>query len=462
MESRIDAKRKELLFRNVDKHTRLTLDACQYIWENPETGFREWKAHRYLWDAFTALGYVPVAAGNIPGFYADLDTGRPGPTVLVFGELDALLVEGHPDADPETGAVHACGHCCQAAALLGLAAALKEPGALEGLCGTIRLTAVPAEELIEIEYREQQRKDGVIRYYGGKPEFMSRGMLDGVDVAMMCHSGSAPSHVGTIRGGGNGFVTKQITYIGRSSHAGGAPHAGVNALYAANQGLNSINALRETFQDQAHIRVHPIITRGGTVVNAIPECVTMECYVRGASMEVIQDVNRKVNRALAASAAALGARVMLQDRPGSSPRKPAMAFLELARDAMESFLIKTNYGPGAWGSGSTDLGDVSCVMPVIHPIIGGVSGSAHGVNFQITDPEAACMDMVRFHVLALELLLQKDARRCREIVEEYQPPFPNIREYLAYTDEFILDRDAVRYDGQGNVLLNLGTEEKAI
>ncbi|MBE6962715.1 MAG: amidohydrolase [Ruminococcaceae bacterium] len=462
MENQIDTKRKELLFGNISRHRQLTLNACQYIWENPETGFREWKAHRYLWDAFTALGYSPVAAGNIPGFYADIDTGRPGPTVLVFGELDALLVEGHPDADPETGAVHACGHCCQAAALLGLAAALKEPGSLEGLCGKIRLTAVPAEELIEIEYREQLRRDGIIHYYGGKPEFMYRGMLDGADVAMMCHSASIPSHVGAIRGGGNGFITKQITYMGRSSHAGGAPHAGVNALYAANQGLNSINALRETFRDNAHIRVHPIITKGGTAVNAIPDCVTMECYVRGASMEAIRSANQKVNRALAASAAALGAEVMLQDRPGYSPRSRSLAFLELARDAMESFLVKTSYGPDTWSGGSTDLGDVSCVMPVIHPLIGGVVGGAHGVDYRIADPEAACLDIVRFHMLALELLLRNDARRCYSIMEDYQPPFTGIGEYLAYTNGFILDRNAVRYDGHGNVLLNLGTEEKTI
>ena len=103
-----------------------------------------------------------MEAGNIPGFYTDVDTGRPGPLVLVMGELDALICRTHPESDPETGAVHCCGHACQVAALLGLAAALKEPGVLEGLCGTIRLMAVPAEELIEVEYREQLRKDGII------------------------------------------------------------------------------------------------------------------------------------------------------------------------------------------------------------------------------------------------------------------------------------------------------------
>ena len=118
-----------------------------------------------------------------------------------------------------------------------------------------------------------------------------------------------------ISAGGNGCVIKEATFMGKSSHAGGSPHRGINALYAANLALAAINALRETFQDNSHIRVHPIITKGGDIVNAIPDTVTMECYVRGATMEDIVMVNKKVNRALAASAAAIGAKVHLRDIP---------------------------------------------------------------------------------------------------------------------------------------------------
>ena len=134
----------------VEKHRQLMLDAVDYIWKNPETGYKEWKTHAYLEEAFAKLGYELTLAGDIPGFYAELDTGRPGPTVAVFGELDALICEDHPERDPQTNAVHSCGHCAQAAALLGLAAALKEEGATDGMCGKIRLVAVPAEELIEV------------------------------------------------------------------------------------------------------------------------------------------------------------------------------------------------------------------------------------------------------------------------------------------------------------------------
>ena len=154
----------------VDKHRQKILDALDYIWKNPETGFREVKTSAYLEKEFEGLGYTLTRAGNIPGFYTDIDTGRPGPTVLIFGEMDSLICPEHPDADPDTGAVHCCGHSAQCAALLGLAAAAKEPGILDELCGRIRFCAVPAEELIEIEYRSGLRKKGKIHYMGGKSE----------------------------------------------------------------------------------------------------------------------------------------------------------------------------------------------------------------------------------------------------------------------------------------------------
>ena len=94
---------------NVDKHRDLILEAERHIWKNPETGFREWKTSAYLAEQFEALGYELTRAGDIPGFYTDLDTGRPGPTSLVMGELDALFCNTHPEADPETNAVH--GRC---------------------------------------------------------------------------------------------------------------------------------------------------------------------------------------------------------------------------------------------------------------------------------------------------------------------------------------------------------------
>ena len=128
----------------VEKNSQLILDTERYIWKNPETGYKEVKTAAYLEKIFRDLGYELTLAGNVPGFVTVLDTGKPGPEILILGELDSIICPAHPEADPATGAVHSCGHNAQCAALVGIAAALKEPGILEKFCGRIRLCAVPA------------------------------------------------------------------------------------------------------------------------------------------------------------------------------------------------------------------------------------------------------------------------------------------------------------------------------
>jgi len=146
------------LVNAVDKHKKLILDAERFIWKNPETGYKEVKTTAYLAEQYRKLGYALDEPGDITGFVTEIDTGVEGPTVLILGELDSIICPGHPESDKETGAVHSCGHNAQSATLLGIAAALKEDGVLDGLCGKIRLCAVPAEELLEIEYRKELKK----------------------------------------------------------------------------------------------------------------------------------------------------------------------------------------------------------------------------------------------------------------------------------------------------------------
>ena len=437
-----------------DKHANRALAAMDFLWKNPETGYREWKANEYLLREFRELGYEPTLAGNIPGFYVDVDTGRPGPTVAVMGEMDSLICSTHPEADPETGAVHSCGHCCQAAGLLGVAAALKEPGVLDGWCGKIRLMATPAEELIEVEYREQLRKAGTVKYYGGKVEFMYRGFMNGVDIAFMIHSSACGNHAGSVTKGSNGCITKTVTFHGKSAHAGGSPHRGVNALYACTQAINAVNALRETFQDADHIRFHPIITNGGTVVNAIPDTVSVETYVRGANMKAISEINRKVNRALAASAASLGAKITITDRPGYSPRIHDDEMMLVAKEAMEACLETVKFNPTGWGSGCSDLGDVSMVIPSVHPYVGGVAGTGHGNDYYVSDPDTACVDLAKVEVIMLELLLKDGAKRALTIKENFVPSFATMEEYFACIDAMDMDKDAVIYNEDGTVTLD--------
>ena len=249
------------------RHREAILAAERYIWTHPETGYKEWQTSAYLEQIFEQAGYTLTKPGDIPGFFTDVDTGRPGPKVLIIGELDALAAPTHPEA--VNGCAHACGHNAQCAALVGVALALKEPGALDGLSGSIRLMAVPAEEMIELEYRQSLREKGVIRYFGGKVEYMYRGYMDGVDIVYMNHvRPSAPKIVDFCNS--DGFITKDVVYEGVAAHAGGSPQLGVNALYAATLGLTAINALRETFTEPELVRVHPIMTNGGDCANIRP------------------------------------------------------------------------------------------------------------------------------------------------------------------------------------------------
>ena len=437
------------------RHTEMIYETADYIWAHPETGYREWNTTAYLAERFEALGYTLVKAGDIPGFYADLDTGRPGPKVAVFGELDSLIVGNHPDCDPATKAVHACGHNCQSAVLLGVATALKEPGALDGLSGSVRLISVPAEELIELGYRKELRDRGVIRFLGGKVEFIARGYLDGVDIAMMIHSGRLDEGKAlNFSRGCNGCVLKNITYHGLSAHAGGAPERGHNALYAANLGLNAVNALRETFADGDHVRFHPIVTEGGAAVNAIPETARMESYVRGANYDSIAANNEKINRALAASAAAIGCTVTLEDAPGYMPLQNDSNLAGVMADVMRALA-----GPDSveftdeWGTGSTDMGDVSAIIPAVHPHCSGSQGMGHGADYRIEDKRLACLLPAQCLAGTIGALLKDEAAEGRRVVAEAKPRYPSKEAYLEAIERFNMKMEAVSYEEDGSVRL---------
>ena len=436
----------------VDRHKKLIEEAYQFIWTHPETGYKEWETHKYLAEKYRALGYTLTEAGDIPGFYTDIDTGKPGPTILVMGELDALSCPNHQEA--VNGNAHACGHAAQSAGLLGLAAALTEPETLEGLCGKIRLMATPAEELIEVEFREGLRKKGIIKYFGGKPEFMRRGYMDGVDAAVMLHTTSGrPAHTGYINGGANGMVTFIAEFEGVASHAGGSPQNGINALYAANQGLSAINAIRETFSDKAHIRVHPIMTAGGSSVNIIPDHVVLESYVRANDMDVVQATMKKVARALAGAAASIGAGLKLHIRPGYFTRNDDPGMMLAMKEAMESTLENTIYEPQAWGTGSTDLGDIASVIPSVHAYMSGAEGKGHGADYRVFSIDSACVDAAKVQLAFLRILLSDGAARAKKIIEESTPRFESKEAYYEYVDAMAADLDAVKYNEDGSITL---------
>lgn len=449
MQNKID-----LIKNSVDKHREKIIGVLDYMWDNPETGFREWKANERMSAEFEALGYNLTKAEDIPGFYTVIDTGKPGPTVLVMGELDALICPTHFHADEKTGAAHVCGHNAQSAALLGVAAALREPGMLDGLRGKIKLCAVPAEETGELEFRKELKNKGIISQYTGKREFISRGYFDDCDIAFLVHH--LPVDYYSAEGTAVGLVAKRATYKGVAAHAGAEPHNGRNALYAANLGLNAINAIRETFRENDYIRVHPIITEGGGAVNTIPDRVSIESYVRGLTIEAMKDANDRVNRALCGCAVAIGCEVEIEDMPAASPMIESKELASIAEEAIKAIEPDAKwYFFDRVDTGSTDMGDVSCFMPVIHTYCPGASGKGHGVDYEISDPELACCTSAKWQLMMLNILLQDNANRAKEVIENFVPRFKSKEEYLAAQNMLSGEGDRVFYGAGEEIKVKL-------
>ena len=374
------------VFQEIDSRADEIVTLAKTILAHPEPGFRETKTSHLVATKFAELG-IPFRAGlALTGVRGELIGGTAGPSLAILGELDSLIVNEHPHADASTGAAHACGHHCQIAMLMGAAMALGQSDVLSELSGRLIFMAVPAEEYIEIEYRDSLRREGKLEFLGGKPELIKLGEFDDVDMAMMLHTTSVPEEKQLcISGTNNGTVAKRIQFIGKGAHAGGSPHLGINALNAATLALSAIHYNRETFRDNDTVRIHPIITRGGDAVSAVPADVRMETFVRGRTIEAIMDANRKTDRALKAGALAVGANVNIQTIPGYMPLTQNTDMGDIFRANSVDLVGEENVGHVAHRTGSTDMGDVSQLMPAIHPYVGGASGLGHGADYVIED-----------------------------------------------------------------------------
>jgi amidohydrolase len=400
----IDARRDEIIALGED------------IRVHPELGFKEFRTAEIVADHFSRLGIPHETGIAITGVKGVL-TGRASrATVAYLGELDSVLVRDHPDADPQTGAAHACGHNAQIANLIALACGLVESGVMDSLDGHVNLMAVPAEEYVEVEYRLGLKREGKIEFLGGKPEMIRLGAFDGVDMAIMTHQASRTEPgLFSVGGPSNGCLVKLIRYVGRASHAGGSPHQGVNALKAAMLALQAIDANRETFKDEDHIRVHPIVTKGGELVNVIPADVRLETYVRGASVDAIVAAAHKVDRSLKAGAMALGATLELTTLPGYLPRLVHQGLVDTYRENAVALVGVDQWWEPSFGAGSTDMGDVSHIMPAIEANAKGCAGTGHGADFLISDPEVAYLAPAKVAAMTLIDLLHDGAARAQEI-----------------------------------------------
>jgi amidohydrolase len=427
------AELKQRVYAAIDKRGEEIIGLGEQIRKTPELGFKEVKTARLVEETFARLGLQPKGGLAMTGVRADA-AGRagPGPTFALLGELDGLVVTGHPVADPQTGAAHACGHNAQVAGMLGAAMGLLDSKAFDHLAGRVVFFAVPAEEYGDVEWRVGQARAGRLEFLGGKPELLRLGHFDDVDLSMMIHMTSRPEDGKTgVPASNNGCIVKTVRYLGRAAHAGGAPHQGINALYAAQIGLAAINAIRETFRDEDTIRVHPIITHGGSQVNVIPGEVRLETYVRGRTVEAILDANRKVDRALRAGALALGAKVEIETLPGYMPMTCDATMARMYQATAAELVGAEHYRQIGHRTGSTDMGDLSMVMPVLHPYMGGATGSGHGADYQIVDPQLAYLGIAKgLAAMAIDLLAE-GAAGAREVLGAARPPMTR-EQYLAF------------------------------
>jgi len=422
----------------IDERSEWLINISKTILDNPEPGFHEYKTARFVSEKLNELGIAHESGIALTGIKGLLQGGKPGPTVAIMGELDSLRVLDHAHADPETGAAHACGHHCQIGMMIGAAVGLMVPEVREALAGNVALMAVPAEEFIDVEYRWNLHKEGKLGLMAGKQEFIRLGAFDDVDMAMMIHTASTNEDAKFAVGGtSNGHVVKYIKFIGKAAHAGGAPDQGINALQAAMLALNALNAQRETLKNEDTIRLHGILTQGGVAVNSIPADVRYEGRVRGRNTEVIADANMKMDRCLRAGALAMGARVEIVTIPGYLPMVNNELMMDMFKDNATQLVgaaeVETHPSDRNRG-GSTDMGDLSQIMPIVHPYTKAATGTGHGTDYVIQDYEQAVINPAKAMAMSVIDLLYGDAEKGKEIISKSQPNMTK-EQYLTLQDQ---------------------------
>jgi amidohydrolase len=327
----------ERLAAEVDRRAEVLLDASHRIWDHPELNYEERFAHELLTGILEDEGLdVERSAYDLETAFVARAGSGDGPTIAVLCEYDAL---------PEIG--HACGHNIIATA--GLGAGLAAAALADELGGRVVILGTPAEE------------GG-----GGKVLMAERGALDGVDAAMMVH----PAGMDLVNMSTIAIQQLLVDYDGEAAHAAAFPHKGRNALDAAVLGYNAIAALRQHIRPDE--RIHGIFTHGGDKPNIVPKYAQAHWYVRSPTLRSLADLKPRVVACLegGATAAGCGCSIEWQD--------PAYADVLDNGPMLERYVAnaatvgRTPQDPSTAAYpvvGSTDMGNVSYLVPSIHPMI---------------------------------------------------------------------------------------------
>lgn len=425
---------KKKAIQEIDRRKKEIIEYANNIWKYPELGFKEFKTAELTEKKYIEMDWKYEKEIAITGSKAYLKKDDSKPTIGIVGELDALHIPVHPESHPASGNVHACGHHSQMAAMLGVGFGLD--AVKDELAGNIAMLAVPAEEYIEIDYRNRLRDEGKLEFFGGKQEFIRLGSMKDVDICIGSHSAMDQTELIGVGGSNNGFIGKLVHYIGKEAHAGGSPHKGINALNAALMGLMGIHANRETFRDEDTIRVHPIITKGGEIVNNVPADVTMESYVRGKTVEAIKDANIKVNRALRAGALAIGAEVKIVDHPGYMPYTRDSNLEKVLFQSIKELYGESEIKHRGHSTGSTDMGDFSCIIPTTSIGMSGTEGSGHSRHLKIVDPVKQYIVPAKAIAVTVIDLLYDNASAAKQVIKGYKPTIKH-NEYAKFMKQLV-------------------------
>jgi amidohydrolase len=326
---------KDRLDEVVQERASALLDASHRIHAHPELGFEEHHAHEVLTDLLEASGLsVTRGAYDLPtAFEAVAGTG--GPRIAVLCEYDAL-----------PGIGHACGHNVIGTA--GAGAGIAAAAVAEELGGTVVVLGTPAEE------------GG-----GGKVFLAERGAFDDVDAALMVH----PAGLDLARFGAIAIQQLEVTYHGKAAHAAAAPQAGRNALDAAVLGYVNVAALRQHIRPDE--RIHGIFTEAGEAPNVVPARAAATWYVRSPTVRGLQKLKARVLACLEAGAEASGC--SMEHRwldPAYADMVDNEPMIELYRENLAR-TGRTLVDPSSLQGivGSTDMGNISHIVPSIHPMI---------------------------------------------------------------------------------------------
>ena len=332
------AELKAEIGRRLDKQRQALIELSLKIHDNPEPGFKEEKAAGWLTGYLAKNGFqIEKGIGGLPTAFKAA-YGKSKPVIALFAEYDAL---------PEIG--HACGHNIIAASAAGAAVACE--AIVDNYGGTVTVFGTPAEEL-----------------FGGKVHMLQTGVFAGIDVAMMVHPGVLDRAVSEVLA----CIGLDIQFFGKAVHAAAYPEQGINALEAMILAFNAINSLRQHIKDRA--RIHGIITHGGEAANVVPAYSAANFFVRAQDILYLQELKHKVIKCFEGAALATGARLDYKWHDVVyAPMKNNLVLAQLFSQNFESLGRKVASLEPYLGFGSTDMGNVSQVVPAIHPSVAIVS-----------------------------------------------------------------------------------------